>query len=147
VSISILAVIILSLHSLFEGTAIGLSNHFLTASMIFIAVIAHKSAAGFALAIQLKRSNLNQTNKIAGFGLFTLMTTLGIFMGYSILLISNSINILIPTFNALAAGTFLYIGTLHGLERATLIKHCCNLKEFLVMLYGFALMACVALWI
>jgi len=48
--------------------------------------------------------------------------------------------------SALAAGTFLYLGTLHGLENATLVKPCCDLKRFYFVILGFGVMAVVAIW-
>ena len=51
-----------------------------------------------------------------------------------------------PIFNALAAGTFLYLGTLHGLEQATLIQQCCELNRYYFVILGFAMMAFVAVW-
>lgn len=74
------------------------------------------------------------------------MTPSGIFAGDWILSYSQTNSLLTPVFSSLAAGTFIYIGTLHGLDRASLIKHCCNMREFFFMLLGFTLMAIVAIW-
>ena len=144
--IALLTLIMLSIHSLLEGAAVGLSSSFITSFMIFIAIIAHKGAASFALSINLNRSTLSRTALWTGFGLFALMTPLGIFAGDWVTTATQFNALLTPTFTALAAGTFLYIGTLHGLDRAILIRHCCNIKEFMVMLFGFSIMAVVALW-
>lgn len=143
---ALLTLLMLSIHSLLEGAAVGLSASFITSFMIFIAIIAHKGAASFALSINLNRSGLSRTALWIGFGLFALMTPLGIFAGDWVTTLTQFNDLLTPIFTALAAGTFLYIGTLHGLDRAILIRHCCNIKEFMVMLLGFSLMAVVALW-
>ena len=74
------------------------------------------------------------------------MTPVGIFGGDWLLATTQHDSLLTPIFSSLAAGTFLYIGTLHGLERASLIRHCCNMKEFFFMLAGFMVMAIVAIW-
>jgi zinc transporter 1/2/3 len=144
--IALLTLVMLSIHSLLEGAAVGLSSSLITSFMIFVAIIAHKGAASFALAINLNRSKLSQPVLWIGFGLFALMTPLGIFGGDWVNSTTQFNVLLAPTFTALAAGTFLYIGTLHGLGRASLIQHCCNIKEFMVMLLGFSLMAVVAMW-
>ena len=144
--IALLTLLMLSIHSLLEGAAVGLSQDFLTSFMIFIAIIAHKGAASFALSINLNRSSLPRVLTWTGFAFFALMTPLGIFAGDWVTTATQVNALLTPTFTALAAGTFLYIGTLHGLDRAILIRHCCNIKEFLIMLVGFSLMAIVALW-
>ena len=47
---------------------------------------------------------------------------------------------------AASAGTFLYLGTLHGLSRAVMVQQCCNLKQYTFVIIGFSLMAIVAIW-
>ena len=74
------------------------------------------------------------------------MTPLGIVLGDLVNQATDSYHLLTPIFSALAAGTFLYIGTLHGLRRATMIERCCNMREFSFMILGFAIMAVVAIW-
>lgn len=145
-SIVLLTVIMLSFHSLLEGTAIGISESFAATMVIFIAIIAHKGAASFALSMNLNKSNLSFQKCIISFCIFALMTPSGIFAGDWILSYSQTNSLLTPVFSSLAAGTFIYIGTLHGLDRASLIKHCCNMREFFFMLLGFTLMAIVAIW-
>ncbi|MDE5021018.1 zinc transporter, partial [Francisella tularensis subsp. holarctica] len=51
-----IATIILSIHIFFEVAALGLSEELSVALVIFLAIIAHKCAASFALAI-----NINKT--------------------------------------------------------------------------------------
>jgi solute carrier family 39 (zinc transporter), member 1/2/3 len=145
-SIALLSVTMLSVHSLLEGAAVGLAASFATTLIIFIAIIAHKGAASFALSINLNRSQLSLTNRIIAFSVFAFMTPIGIFGGDWLLATNQHDTLLTPIFSSLAAGTFLYIGTLHGLERASLIRHCCSIKEFFFMLTGFILMAIVAIW-
>ncbi len=145
-SIALLTVTMLSIHSFLEGAAVGLAASFATTIIIFIAIIAHKGAASFALSINLNRSHIGLTYRIIAFSIFVLMTPLGIFSGDWILATTQHGTLLTPIFSSLAAGTFLYIGTLHGLERTSLIRHCCNMKEFFFMFTGFIIMAIVAVW-
>lgn len=145
-SIALLAVLMLSIHSLLEGMAVGMSGEFLTMLILAFAVIAHKWAESFSLALQINKSSLKFGSGLMFFLVFAIMTPLGIFLGD---IISNGVHqepLLTPIFSALAAGTFLYIGTLHGLRRATMIEHCCNMREFSFMFLGFSLMAVVAIW-
>ncbi|MCC2666319.1 MAG: zinc transporter [Gammaproteobacteria bacterium] len=143
---AILAAVMLSLHSLFEGAAVGLSNTWLTTLILAFAIIAHKWAASFSLAWQLNRSALPFSFTLIAFLIFAIMTPLGIIGGEVIQHNVGHYPLLTPIFTALAAGTFLYIGTLHGLRQATMIERCCNLKEFSFMLLGFSIMAIVAIW-
>ncbi len=143
---ALLTTVILSIHSLLEGAALGFAHNLIASMIIFIAIITHKGAASFALSININRGQLSQLAAIIAFAVFAVMTPLGIFGSYWIQSSSAAHGLASSVFMALAAGTFLYIGSLHGLGRATLIRHCCNLKEFLVMLTGFAVMAVVAIW-
>jgi zinc transporter ZupT len=150
--LALLTTLMLSIHSFLEGSALGISPDLATTLIIFIAIIAHKSAASFALATQLNKSNLKLKAQILAFTLFALMTPIGIFLGTGISTHSLShpyhsgCLLLTPIFSSMAAGTFLYIGTLHGLERANLIRNCGQIREFFYMLLGFCLMAVIAIW-
>lgn len=145
-TIALIAAVMLSVHSLLEGAAVGLADNIATTVIIFIAIIAHKGAASFALAVNLNRSSLSTSNCLLAFIIFTVMTPLGILGGDWLLSTPNHNALLTPIFSSLAAGTFLYIGTLHGLGRASLIRYCCNMREFFVMTLGFTIMAVVAIW-
>lgn len=145
-AIATLAVVMLSVHSLFEGAALGLSHELGTGILIFIAIIAHKWAASFSLAVQINKSKMTPLVGLLYFGIFAVMTPIGIFMGDAITNISSQHNYLAPIFSALAAGTFLYIGTLHGLKRSVMVERCCNLHDFSFVIIGFSLMSIVAIW-
>jgi hypothetical protein len=54
--------------------------------------------------------------------------------------------LLTPTFSALAAGTFIYLGTLHGLQNGTLVARCCAFRSLFLVVLGYAVMAVVAIW-
>ena len=144
---AILATVMLSIHSLLEGAAVGLTRDVFTSIILLVAIAAHKWAESFALALQLNKSGLNSVLALGLFLLFALMSPLGILWGDCLNQVMSGWALLTPVFTALAAGTFLYIGTLHGLQRATMIESCCNLKEFCFVVLGFVLMAVVAFWV
>ena len=108
------------------------------------AIVAHKWAASFALAVKLVQSGQSLRANLFAFGVFSLAFPLGVLMGSLTADSDGSMPWLEPTFNAFAAGTFLYLGTLHGLTRATLINRCCNRRDFNYVILGFVLMAIVA---
>jgi zinc transporter ZupT len=95
----------LSIHSLLEGTAVGLAASFATTLIIFIAIIAHKGAASFALSINLNRTQLSLSNCVIAFSIFALMTPAGIFGGDWLLATTQHNTLLTPIFSSLAAGT------------------------------------------
>jgi zinc transporter 1/2/3 len=145
-SIVFITALMLSIHSLLEGTALGVTLNLSTIIIIGIAILVHKGAESFALSSRLNKSHLPLRMSVLVFSFFALMTPLGIFLGTWVTEAAVVNPLWTPIFSALAAGTFLYIGTLHGLERSSLITHCCNMKEFTFMLAGFTLMAVVAVW-
>lgn len=145
-SLAIVTTFMLSFHALLEGTAVGVTRDFSTGFVIFLAIITHKGAESFSLALHLRRSALHTVTTLVLFGVFILMTPLGIIMGSWLSEIGNAYALLSAVLSSLAAGTFLYIGTLHGLEHACLIRHRGNLIGFVSLLLGFTLMAVVAVW-
>ncbi len=143
---AILAVVILSIHSLLAGTVLGLSGSITMMVVILIAILAHKWAASFSLAVQLSKSRMSLKQSILWFGLFTLMLPIGVGLGSSVLEYTKNYPLLEPIFYSLAAGTFLYLGTLHGLKQAIMVAKCCDLRNFSFVIIGFSLMAVVAIW-
>ncbi|API86049.1 ZIP family metal transporter [Francisella uliginis] len=142
---AIMATIMLSIHSFLAGAALGVSPQLSVAIIVLLAVIAHKWAASLALSIVINKSNLQFLTRFLLFFGFTLMGPIGILFGANVQ--SHVSNPYIePTITAIAAGTFIYMGTLHGLERSILIKDCCNTKQYTFVIIGFALMAIVAIW-
>ncbi|KTD33867.1 zinc transporter [Legionella israelensis] len=146
-SFAILAWIMLSVHSVMVGAALGLSQHHSLVIMIFLAIIAHKWAESFAIAVQLNKSSLNQNKRFFLFLIFTLMTPAGIFLGWYSGRDLQTDSLFDPILIAASAGTFLYLGTLHGLERCVMVERCCNLKDFSYVIIGFLLMASVAVYV
>lgn len=134
----IIATLILCLHSLAEGVALGMANYDKTIMIVLIAILSHKWAAGFALAALL----VKHLKKVwLPYLLFTIMTPLGIIIGHYLILDMNTqINVFAYAF---AAGSFLYIGTLHGLKQAVMIDRCCDLKTFIWAIIGFIFMALI----
>jgi zinc transporter ZupT len=142
----LIAVLMLSIHSILAGAALGLSDDYSVTVILFIAIIAHKWAESFALAVYVNKSSLTKKMRYLCFLFFTVMAPLGIFLGAGIISYLPKHSLLPPIFTSLAAGTFLYLGTLHGLDKGVLIKQCCNLKHFSFVIIGFGIMAIVAIY-
>lgn len=137
----------LSFHSLVLGTALGFSHEYPLVIMLFLAIITHKWAESFAIAVQLNKSSLSTSKSIIFFLLFALMTPAGIFIGYYFGHELETTTLFDPILIATSAGTFLYLGTLHGLERCVMVERCCNLRDFSFVIIGFLLMASVAAYV
>ncbi|MEM9682091.1 MAG: ZIP family metal transporter [Pseudomonadota bacterium] len=144
--LALLATAMLSIHSFLAGAALGTSGTGAVAVVIFLAIMAHKWAASFALAVTLARSPLARFARFAAFVVFVLFLPFGVAIGAMAAGWDAADPLVAPTLKALAAGTFLYLGTLHGLANGTLVARCCDLREFSAVVFGFALMAVVAIW-
>lgn len=147
-SLPYMLALILIIHALIEGTALGINTTFAAASVLFFAIIAHKSSESFALAIILNRSQLSTQVIIFIVVLFSLMTPLGIAFGttLSFVLQFKSGLWLLAGFNAFAAGTFLYMSTLHHINHHERQHEGENLFEFIFLTLGLIIMAIVAWW-
>lgn len=144
---AILAWLMLSIHSFVLGTALGLSQEYSLAIMLFLAIITHKWAESFAIAIQLNKSTLPTSYNIILFLAFAMMTPMGIYTGWFFRQNIETLSLVDPILLAISAGTFLYLGTLHGLERCVMVERCCNLRDFSFVIIGFLLMAIVAFYL
>lgn len=144
---AILAWAMLSVHSIMLGAALGLAHHNSVIIMLFLAIITHKWAESFAIAVQLNKSTMSKNKSLVFFLIFSLMTPLGIYIGWYFGRGIETHSVFDPILIAASAGTFLYLGTLHGLERCVLVERCCNLRDFSFVIIGFLLMASVAIYV
>lgn len=144
---ALLAWSMFSIHSIMLGAALGLNHSNSMIIMLFLAIITHKWAESFAIAVQLNKSTLTTNQSLMFFFIFSLMTPFGIFLGWYFGHGVETHSLFDPLLMAASAGTFLYLGTLHGLERCVMVKRCCNLGDFSFVIIGFVLMATVAAYV
>lgn len=144
---AILAWAMLSIHSIMLGAALGLAQYNSMIIMLFLAIITHKWAESFAIAVQLNKSSMSTNKSMVFFLLFSLMTPIGIYIGWYFGHGIETHSLFDPILIAASAGTFLYLGTLHGLERCVMVERCCNLRDFSFVIIGFLLMASVAIYV
>ncbi|MEM8563775.1 MAG: ZIP family metal transporter [Pseudomonadota bacterium] len=144
--VPVAAVVMLSIHSILMGAAFGVSTSVALTITIFVAVLAHKGAASFALALELRRAGYTPARAWTLFMIFVAMFPLGALVGEGVQSVASAYPLSEASVVALAAGTFLFFGTLHGLAGTPMIVRCCNPREFMGAVTGFALMALVAIW-
>lgn len=139
--------LILSVHSIITGVALGTESRVLQAVVIIIAVLAHKGTAAFALGVSLLRTNMSRSRFTATIILFSSATPVGILLGMAVMSIVTGRTALIfeALFDALAAGTFLYVAVVDIIGEEFANKQSQVLKFSLVSL-GLGLMAVVAIW-
>ena len=135
----------LTIHALSEGAALGLETAFAETAMLFIAIIAHKGSESFGLCVLLLRYQLPYRHILITLILFSLMTPLGIFMG-ELINSSGGTELISSLFTAFAAGTFLYISTLHHVHFHSHHEDAQGMLEFACLTAGVVMMGVVAVW-
>lgn len=144
-SIPYILTFILCIHALTEGAALGIGVTLSEILMLFIAIIAHKASESFALCIALLRGQLPRMRIIVIVSCFALMTPIGILLGNLLVHSANS-TLTAAWFNAFAAGTFLYISTLHHVHFHEHAEDAQGLLEFFCLAIGVAAMGLIAIW-
>lgn len=144
-SIPYILTFILCIHALIEGAALGIGVTWSEITMLFIAIIAHKASESFALCIALLRGQLPRARIIIIVSFFALMTPVGIALGNLLVHSANS-TLTAAWFNAFAAGTFLYISTLHHVHFHEHAEDAQGLLEFFCLAMGVGAMAAIAVW-
>ena len=143
---ALLATLMLSIHSFLAGAALGTSTNAAVTTLVFFAIIAHKWAASFALSLKLNQTTLALASRLGAFAVFVALFPFGVSCGLVASFAGHANPLLTPIFSALAAGTFIYLGTLHGLAGGTLVARCCDLRSLALVALGYAIMAAVAVW-
>lgn len=131
----------LSLHSVFEGLAIGLQSTDSKVLEICIAILVHKSIIVFSLSVKLVQSAVRPLWVCIYIGVFALMSPVGIAIGISVVEAELTAGALIQAvLEGLAAGTFVYITFLEILPHE-LNSPGKQLLKVLFILLGFTVMA------
>ncbi len=140
--------VILSGHSVIAGLALGAEQAVNMALIILIAIIAHKGSAGFALGVNLLKANIEPKSIKNILLTFAMMTPVGIFAGWLLSLDSELIGtkIIGGLFDALAAGTFIYISVVNIIVEEFSVNSN-RLHKFMYLCIGLLLMAVIAVWV
>ena len=134
--------VVLSLHSIIAGMALGVEAHPMQALAILIAILAHKGSAAFALGLRTKAENYWRS--MLG---FAVMTPLGVAVGTSLAAAvkGNSALHFEAVFDSIAAGTFLYVALFEILPNE--MKRSDNSTTLIAStLTGLLLMAVLAIY-
>jgi zinc transporter ZupT len=147
-SIPYLLAIILVIHAIIEGAALGIGSHFSETIMLFIAILAHKGSESFALCVTMLRHELPFRRIMFMIFLFACMTPCGIALGTIIneFAFAKNGELVAAIFNAFAAGTFLYISTLHHIRFHQHTEETQGMQEFACLVSGLVMMGVIALW-
>lgn len=110
----VVLLVVLSIHSVIAGVALGLETELATSVLVMIAILCHKGSAAFALVVSVIASGAASSRVWRTLVVFAAMTPLGILIGTGASsLLEGQVAMLIEgSFNALAAGTFVYVAIL-----------------------------------
>lgn len=147
-AIPVIMTVMIAIPSFLLGTALSVSGT-AQAFMIFLAIMAHKGTAGFALAVKMVRSSMGRGQILALYGTFALSTPLGIVVGQEArdALTGHEMLLTKAAILSAASGVFLYMSTMHGLKDSALIVQCRRHEGFVAMAVGVALTVGVRLLI
>lgn len=139
--------LVLSVHSLIAGTALGAERSTTGMLVIFIAIIAHKGSAAFALGVSMFRGGVPRTRIPRTIGIFAAMTPIGIVLGSVLasLLSGHAALLFEGAFDALAAGTFIYVAVLDVIGEEFALPGD-RLAKFVLASTGAVVMALIGVW-
>lgn len=140
--------LVLSVHSVIAGIALGTEQTMGLVLVILIAVAVHKGSAAFALGVSLFRGGVPRARLLKIICFFCCMTPLGVVIGSGMTAVMTGAAELLVTsvFDALAAGTFLYVALIDIVEREFARPEARRLK-FNLVLSGLGMMALLAVWL
>lgn len=110
--------VVLSIHSVIAGIALGLEAGVAASVLVMLAILFHKGSAASALMVSVHASGANRRRQWTILTVFVVMTPLGIALGTAVSsLLEGGLAVLIEgIFNALAAGTFIYVAVLNVID-------------------------------
>lgn len=138
-----LLVLALALHAVLEGLALGLQEAEGAVLRVCLALVLHKCAVAFSLALKLLRGRLRPPAVVACLTLFAMMSPLGVGLGTAVAAGAGPRQRLCRgVLEGLAAGTFLYITFLEILPQELGVpQH--RIPKVILLLAGFALVTAI----
>lgn len=136
----------LSLHSVFEGLAVGLVEEGKEVLEICLALMIHKSIIALSLCFRLIQGRIRRAVAAGCMLLFSIMSPLGIAIGVGLTEETKSSpkqQIVRSSLEGLAAGTFIYITFMEILPHELQGSHRNNMPKVCMLLLGFALVTAV----
>ncbi|KAM4809104.1 zinc transporter ZIP2 [Rhinophrynus dorsalis] len=143
---SLILFLSLSIHSVFEGLAIGLQSSYSSALQVAIAVLIHKGIIVFSLSLKLLQSRICPLWLAIYIVTFSFMSPLGITIGIIVTLKKTTVITLVQAvLEGISSGTFVYVTFLEILPQE-LNTEDRPLMKVLFIVIGFTVMAVIAIW-
>ena len=114
----VVLLVVLSIHSIIAGIALGLVPEVAASVLMMLGILFHKGSAAFALMVSAHSAGTDKARLRVLLTVFVLMTPLGILLGTvaSNMLEGPAATVIEGSFNALAAGTFIYVAILDVID-------------------------------
>ncbi len=114
----VVLLVVLSIHSIIAGIALGLEPEVAASVLVMLGILFHKGSASFALMVSAQSAGADRARLRAILTVFVLMTPFGIMLGTvaSNMLEGEAAALIKGSFNALAAGTFIYVAILDVID-------------------------------
>ncbi|XP_031788404.1 protein zntB isoform X2 [Nasonia vitripennis] len=139
---SLLTVLALSFHAIFEGLAVGLEPAFSSVVYLAAAIATHKLVISFCVGMELYVAGASNRTILGYLSVFSMVTPLGIGIGLALGHFRNDSETLGPTptiLQGMAAGTLLYVVFFEVLARERANEKS-GLLQLAAILVGFMLM-------
>ena len=132
-------ILALSMHSIFEGLALGLITDVDRLVQIAVAIVIHKSVIAFSLSVNLVQHDMETKTVLKAALLFSVMSPIGIAIGMAVLSNSSqqSSSFASGILQGIANGTFLYV-TFFEIFQRELAERGSRLLKVLSMIVGYS---------
>uniref|UniRef100_A0A7E4VGM8 Zinc/iron permease n=1 Tax=Panagrellus redivivus TaxID=6233 RepID=A0A7E4VGM8_PANRE len=143
---SIMFAVVMSLHSILEGFALGVQDDNTGIITLFISLIIHKGIESFSVGLQISRANSKRTLMVVSTILvYALMTPIGSLLGVGLFNLSIDAVYkegLVVVLEGLAGGTFIYVTFFEVLAQERANDHS-NLVQLAAIVAGFAVISTI----
>ncbi len=168
----LILLVVLSIHSIIAGIALGMEPEVAASLLVMVAILSHKGSAAFALMVSVQAAGADRRRLRRVLTIFVFMTPLGIMLGTlaSGVFEGDAALLVEGSFNALAAGTFVYVAILDVIDaemtrtddriahfvRSSLLgeddvpmpeEDTDRIAKFVLIFVGLISMAVLALWV
>ena len=143
---SFLLLLAMSLHTVFEGLAIGLQPNNTSVWSLFLAVIIHKCVIAFSLGIQFAENIQHTARAVLFIVFFAVMSPVGAAIGTAMTETgsgSGAVDIASAILQGLSAGVFLYVTFFEVLGKEVGSDH--SLIKVSLIIFGYGVIAVIQL--
>jgi len=136
---SVMLLLALSFHSVFEGVAIGLQDTSGQLVTIFTAVMMHKAVMAFSLGLNIAQTDVSNKNFLMSNIIFSIASPIGVGVGIAVADLPPSLpqDLCNGILQGIAGGTFLYITFFEVLPHELNLPHN-RLWKVLFVILGFS---------